>query len=58
MLREEDAPVSIFDSKKPKLRSKLVLPEPQVSEEDLQNIIKVGQSNASVRAIVDDNPTR
>ncbi|CAD5206576.1 unnamed protein product [Bursaphelenchus okinawaensis] len=55
--KEEDAPASIFDSKKPKLRSKLTLPEPQVTELDLENIVKMGQMSESVRSIVDENPS-
>lgn len=56
--KEEDAPTSIFDSKKPKLRTKLVLPEPQVSEQELSNIIKVGHLNEAVKASQDDsNPS-
>ncbi|KAF1594287.1 UNVERIFIED_CONTAM: Cell division cycle 5-like protein, partial [Eudyptes robustus] len=55
--KEEDAPTSIFDSKKPKLRSKLTLPQPQVSENDLESIVKMGQMTESVRSIVDENPS-
>lgn len=35
-------------------RSKLVLPEPQISDRELETIIKVGQASEAVRSQVDD----
>jgi len=37
-----------------KKRSRLVLPEPQITDHELQTIVKVGQSNEAVRAQVED----
>ncbi|KAI6225702.1 hypothetical protein M3Y95_00725000 [Aphelenchoides besseyi] len=55
--RAEDNPESIFAKKHEKKRSRLVLPEPQVSDMDLENIVKMGQMTDSVRSMVDENPT-
>ncbi|KAI6178763.1 hypothetical protein M3Y98_00537000 [Aphelenchoides besseyi] len=55
--RAEDNPESIFAKKHEKKRSRLVLPEPQVSDVDLENIVKMGQMTDSVRSMVDENPT-
>lgn len=58
LFRQEDAPQSIFSEKHEKKRSKLLLPEPQISDKELDDIIKIGHASDSVRELVDDNPTR
>uniref|UniRef100_A0A914GQH6 Uncharacterized protein n=1 Tax=Globodera rostochiensis TaxID=31243 RepID=A0A914GQH6_GLORO len=55
--KQEDAPQSIFSEKHEKKRSKLLLPEPQISDKELDDIIKIGHASDSVRELVDDNPS-
>ncbi len=54
----EDDPQSVFAEKHEKKRSKLLLPEPQISDKELDEIIKIGHASDSVRELADDNPTR
>uniref|UniRef100_A0A915NGG4 Myb-like domain-containing protein n=1 Tax=Meloidogyne floridensis TaxID=298350 RepID=A0A915NGG4_9BILA len=54
--KNEDLPESIFGEKHEKKRSKLILPEPQISDKELEDIIKIGHVSDSVRELVDDNP--
>lgn len=56
--KAEDNPQSIFAEKHEKKRSKLVLPEPQISDKELEDIVKIGHASDSVRELVDANPTR
>ncbi|KAI1709251.1 pre-mRNA splicing factor component domain-containing protein [Ditylenchus destructor] len=53
----EDNPQSIFAEKHEKKRSKLLLPEPQISDKELDEIIKIGHASDTVRELVDDNPS-
>lgn len=55
--RADDNPESIFSQKQEHKRSKLVLPEPQVSDKELEDIVKIGQTSDSIRELIDDNPT-
>ena len=55
--KQEDLPQSIFSEKHEKKRSKLLLPEPQISDKELDEIIKIGHASDSVRELVDENPT-
>lgn len=56
--RSEETPESIFSKKTEKKRSKLVLPAPQISEKEMEEIIKIGQATESVKEMSDENPTR
>lgn len=58
MFRAEDNPESIFAAKHEKKRSKMVLPDPQISDKDLEDIVKIGHVTDSIRELVDTNPTR
>ncbi|KAE9555170.1 hypothetical protein FO519_001594 [Halicephalobus sp. NKZ332] len=55
--RAEDNPESIFAQKQDHKRSKLVLPTPQVTDQELEAIVKIGQASDSIRELVDENPT-
>ncbi|KAK0425356.1 hypothetical protein QR680_009158 [Steinernema hermaphroditum] len=55
--RAEDTPESIFAKKHEKKRSKLILPAPQISDQEMEEIIKIGNVADSVRNMVDENPT-
>uniref|UniRef100_A0A914CX42 Uncharacterized protein n=1 Tax=Acrobeloides nanus TaxID=290746 RepID=A0A914CX42_9BILA len=55
--KAEDNPESIFAAKHEKKRSKMVLPEPQISDKDLEDIVKIGHVTDSIRELVDTNPT-
>nr|CAD2172301.1 unnamed protein product [Meloidogyne enterolobii]CAD2172302.1 unnamed protein product [Meloidogyne enterolobii] len=55
--KNEDLPESIFGEKHEKKRSKLILPEPQISDKELEDI-KIGHVTDSVRELVYDNPSR
>ncbi|CAI5438915.1 unnamed protein product [Caenorhabditis angaria] len=50
---EADAVFNIREKK----RSKLVLPEPQISERELEQIVKIGHASDSVRQFIDGNAT-
>lgn len=56
--KENDLPDAILSQTKflepARKRSKLVLPEPQISDRELETIIKVGQASEAVRSQVDD----
>ena len=56
--RAEDNPQSIFAEKHEKKRSRLLLPEPQISDKELDEIIKIGHASDTIRELVDENPTR
>jgi hypothetical protein len=58
IFRAEDNPESIFSDKQEKKRSRLLLPQPQISDAELEDIIKIGHASDSVRELVDNNPTR
>ncbi len=47
--RAEDNPESIFNKPTDKKRSKLVLPAPQISDRELEQIVKVGRASDSAR---------
>nr|CAD2172299.1 unnamed protein product [Meloidogyne enterolobii] len=53
--KNEDLPESIFGENHEKKRSKLILPEPQISDKELEDIIKIGHVSDSVRELVDDS---
>lgn len=55
--KQEDKPESIFAEKQEKKRSKLLLPEPQISDKELEDIIKIGHASDTVRDLVDNTPT-
>lgn len=49
-------PNTLLTSMEPaKKRSKLVLPEPQVSEQDMQQVIKLGKATDSAKEVVSEN---
>jgi pre-mRNA-splicing factor CDC5/CEF1 len=47
--RAEDNPESIFNKPSDKKRSKLVLPSPQISDRELEQIVKVGKASEMAR---------
>ncbi|TKR93366.1 hypothetical protein L596_007838 [Steinernema carpocapsae] len=55
--RAEETPESIFSKKIDKKRSKLILPAPQISDQEMEEIVKIGNVADSVRNMVDENPT-
>lgn len=55
--RPEDEPESIFKTKEKK-RSKLILPAPQISDREMEQIIKIGHASDSVRLYADGGATR
>lgn len=55
--KAEDNPESIFTEKNDKKRSKLLLPEPQISDKELEEIVKIGHVSETVRELVDDSAT-
>ncbi|KAK6731884.1 hypothetical protein RB195_008001 [Necator americanus] len=54
--KPEDEPESIFKTKEKK-RSKLVLPAPQISDREMEQIIKIGHASDSVRLYADGGAT-
>lgn len=53
--KENDQPPINFNFVEPvKKRSKLVLPEPQISESELEQVVKIGKMNSNVLAEIDD----
>ncbi|VDN20428.1 unnamed protein product [Gongylonema pulchrum] len=55
--RAEGNPESIFEQKAEKKRSKLILPTPQISDKEMEEIIKIGKATDTVREFIDSNPT-
>ncbi|VDN03443.1 unnamed protein product [Thelazia callipaeda] len=55
--RSEGNPESIFEHKIEKKRSKLILPTPQISDKEMEDIIKIRQAADTVRDLTDSNPT-
>lgn len=47
--RAEENPESIFNKPSEKKRSKLVLPTPQISDRELEQIVKVGRASETAR---------
>ncbi|OZC06331.1 hypothetical protein X798_06681 [Onchocerca flexuosa] len=55
--RSEGNPESIFEQKIEKKRSKLILPSPQISDKEMEEIVKIGQATDTIREFSDNNPT-
>ncbi|VDN60652.1 unnamed protein product [Dracunculus medinensis] len=55
--RAEGDPESIFERKNEKKRSKLILPQPQITDKEMEEIVKIGRASDTVRDFSDDNPT-
>ncbi|PIO66933.1 hypothetical protein TELCIR_11336 [Teladorsagia circumcincta] len=55
--KPEDEPESVFKTKEKK-RSKLILPAPQISDREMEQIIKIGHASDSVRLYADGGATR
>lgn len=58
IFRSEGNPESVFEQKAEKKRSKLILPTPQISDKEMEEIVKIGQATDTVREFSDSNPTR
>lgn len=54
--KPEDEPESVFKTKEKK-RSKLILPAPQISDREMEQIIKIGHASDSVRQYADGGAT-
>ncbi|KAK6055640.1 Myb-like DNA-binding domain protein [Cooperia oncophora] len=54
--KPEDEPESVFKHKEKK-RSKLILPAPQISDREMEQIIKIGHASDSVRLYADGGAT-
>ncbi|VDL73180.1 unnamed protein product [Nippostrongylus brasiliensis] len=54
--KPEDEPESVFKNKEKK-RSKLILPAPQISDREMEQIIKIGHASDSVRQYADGGAT-
>uniref|UniRef100_A0A915PGV6 Cell division cycle 5-like protein n=1 Tax=Setaria digitata TaxID=48799 RepID=A0A915PGV6_9BILA len=55
--RSEGNPESVFEQKVEKKRSKLILPTPQISDKEMEEIVKIGQATDTIREFSDSNPT-
>uniref|UniRef100_A0A1I7W7N2 Pre-mRNA-splicing factor CDC5/CEF1 n=1 Tax=Heterorhabditis bacteriophora TaxID=37862 RepID=A0A1I7W7N2_HETBA len=54
--KADDEPDVIFKNKEKK-RSKLILPAPQISDREMEQIVKIGHASDSVRQYADDGAT-
>ncbi|XP_033224510.1 cell division cycle 5-like protein [Belonocnema kinseyi] len=53
--KENDMPMGMLNNEEPiKKRSKLVLPEPQISDNELQQVVKLGRASEVAREIVSE----
>ncbi|XP_043464216.1 cell division cycle 5-like protein [Leptopilina heterotoma] len=53
--KENDMPMGMLNNEEPvKKRSKLVLPEPQISDSELQQVVKLGRASEVAREIVSE----
>ncbi|CAJ0956739.1 unnamed protein product, partial [Mesorhabditis belari] len=53
---EEDASGKVFEQREKK-RSKLILPSPQISEKELEEIVKIGHATEAISQYADEAPT-
>ncbi|XP_048479244.1 cell division cycle 5-like protein [Plutella xylostella] len=54
--KENDVPQAMLQGDQPaRKRSKLVLPEPQVSDQELQQVVKLGRASQAARAAVSED---
>jgi pre-mRNA-splicing factor CDC5/CEF1 len=50
--RENDVPIAMLQNKEPeRKRSKLVLPEPQISDQELQQVVKLGRASEMAKEV-------
>ncbi|KDR18926.1 cell division cycle 5-like protein [Zootermopsis nevadensis] len=50
--KENDIPMAMLQNQEPaKKRSKLVLPEPQISDQELQQVVKLGRASEAAREV-------
>ncbi|XP_033608501.1 cell division cycle 5-like protein [Cryptotermes secundus] len=50
--KENDIPMAMLQNQEPaKKRSKLVLPEPQISDQELQQVVKMGRASEAAREV-------
>lgn len=52
--KENDFPASINNAEPVKKRSKLVLPEPQISDAELEQVVKIGKASESIKEAVEE----
>lgn len=56
--KENDVPMAMLQNQEPaKKRSKLVLPEPQISDSELQQVVKLGRASEAARGAVSESGT-
>ncbi|XP_053212164.1 cell division cycle 5-like protein [Panonychus citri] len=53
--KENDAPLAITADDTPRKRSKLVLPEPQISDVELEQVVKLGKASLTVKEIAEES---
>lgn len=54
--KENEMPVSMLQNLEPaKKRSKLVLPEPQITDQELQNVVKLGRASDIAKEVVQES---
>ncbi|XP_049776436.1 cell division cycle 5-like protein [Schistocerca cancellata] len=54
--KENDIPVAMLQNQEPaKKRSKLVLPEPQISDQELQQVVKLGRASETAREVATES---
>ncbi|KAK2585338.1 hypothetical protein KPH14_010019 [Odynerus spinipes] len=54
--KENDIPVGMLNNEEPiKKRSKLVLPEPQISDQELQQVVKLGRASEVAREVATES---
>lgn len=50
--KENDIPLAMLQNQEPaKKRSKLVLPEPQISDQELQQVVKLGRASEVAKEV-------
>ncbi len=54
--RENDAPMAMLQNQEPeRKRSKLVLPEPQISDQELQQVVKLGRASEMAKEVASES---
>ncbi|XP_054163592.1 cell division cycle 5-like protein [Oppia nitens] len=57
--KENDLPTSLLNAEEPsKKRSKLVLPEPQISDAELEQVVKLGKASESAKETAEESGNR
>lgn len=56
--KENDMPMTMISDEPTRKRSKLVLPEPQISDVELEQVVKLGRASEAAKEIASESGSR